>query len=662
VDALSQEHVQDGASRVLGLQFVLPIQRLEQIIGRVHRQLAGVGVIRLADGTIHPRGDDVGIEVAIQHGEPVARPFRWRGLQVEHLPRLFLVALQALAHIVHHPSGKLPGAGIRQIHAHKVEASLVHAVQADGVEMIRPVLAKLALDRVQIVLRVRVEPGLCELLDHPASDHQRIAGNVHQVPHAIKELLLIVSQVADAGHVEGYHTNAAGEGIGAKQPAPALAQLAVIEPQAAAHGPYVIRVHVRVHKVGKVRDAVLGCHLPDGIEIGVIPVKVPGDVVGRDGKGKDAPVGVAFLHQLCKTAIQEVHLRLELAIGLFLRLAADDHILVGQIPGDLEIKAQVRKWSLEANARGHVQVKDEFLQSLADLSIAEMIIADKGGKERVEIGKGHRSGGFALDGVEKVHDLSEGRPEMLGGAAVYLARYTAKAADQQVSQIPAAAVHRQNVEIVEVDISADVGLTHLFGKDPVQPIGAVHRRKDVVVEALQGKAHVRVLFDSPIELFQITIDQLVRIDESPNIAQLAVQVAVEDIGLGRLGMAIVDEGALHQVLNVLDGRYLAGAKPLVEQLHHGIRNKDRPLPIVSPYGLGCLEDRVGDLFLVKGNESAVPLANMRDMRLLHGAPFAVPGANAAALCILRWRGAAPSLECIAIIAQRPHECNANCAT
>jgi len=131
-----------------GLQFILPIERLEEIICRVHRQLAGVGIVRLPYRAIGSGGDDVGIRVTIQHGEPVARALGRRCLQVVELSRLILVLLEAVPHKVHDAQRKIAGAFIRQIHTHKVQASLVHTIETDGVKVIGPILTKLPLDGV----------------------------------------------------------------------------------------------------------------------------------------------------------------------------------------------------------------------------------------------------------------------------------------------------------------------------------------------------------------------------------------------------------------------------------------------------------------------------------------------------------------------------------
>ena len=66
----------------------------------------------------------------------------------------------------------------------------------------------------------------------------------------------------------------------------------------------------------------------------------------------------------------------------------DDHWLVLQNRWYVEIHGNVGKWSLETNARRDINIKDKFLEGLFYLSIVQVIIADKWGKERIKIGNG----------------------------------------------------------------------------------------------------------------------------------------------------------------------------------------------------------------------------------------------------------------------------------
>jgi len=138
-----------------------------------------------------------------------------------------------------------------------------------------------------------------------------------------------------------------------------------------------------------------------------------------------------------------------------------------------------------------------------------------------------------------------------GRATVNLAGHAAKAADQQVPKVPATAIHGENIKVMQMDIAIDVRFAHVFGKQAVQPVRAVDGGKDMVVEPLERETHIRVLFDAPVQLFQVAIDQLVGVHQGTDIPQLVVQVAVEDICLGCLGMPIVNQRALDQVLYLL---------------------------------------------------------------------------------------------------------------
>jgi len=199
--------------------------------------------------------------------------------------------------------------------------------------------------------------------------------------------------------------------------------------------------------------------------------------------------------------------------------------------------------------------------------------------------------------------------------ALYLARHPAKPADQEIAQVPPTAVHGEDVQVMDVDVAVEVRLAHLLGIEAVQPISAVDGGKDVIVEPLKREAHVRVLVDPPVKVLEIAFDQLVGVDQGANVAQLAVEIAIEDIRLGRLGMPVLDQRALHQVLDLLHRGDLVGAVALVQHLDHGVGDKQRALLVIAPDSLRGLENGVGDLVLVKGHDAAITLLHGFDKTL-----------------------------------------------
>ena len=214
--------------------------------------------------------------------------------------------------------------------------------------------------------------------------------------------------MADPREVDGHYADGAGQGVGAEKTAAALEQLAVVQPQAAAHGTGVFRRHVRIDEVGEVGDAVFAGHLPNGFQVGVVPVEILGDVIGGDGEGEDATLGVAFDHHLGKGPVKGVHLRLELAVSGFFILAANDHRVVLQGARHTKIHGDIGEGRLKSHPGGNVDVEDELLEGLLDPGVAQLIITDEGCQQGVEVGQGLGAGRLPLEGVEEVDDLAEG--------------------------------------------------------------------------------------------------------------------------------------------------------------------------------------------------------------------------------------------------------------
>jgi hypothetical protein len=119
---------------------------------------------------------------------------------------------------------------------------------------------------------------------------------------------------------------------------------------------------------------------------------------------------------------------------------------------------------------------------------------------------------------------------------------------------------------VDVDIAFGVRHPDLGRVDGVQPILGGHLGGDVVVEPLQGVAHVAVFADLPVELFDVVVHQ-VDIGPGGDLADLGVLLPVEDVGLGGFVERRVEQDALDDVLDFLH----LGARPepqLVGECQH----------------------------------------------------------------------------------------------
>ena len=67
-----------------------------------------------------------------------------------------------------------------------------------------------------------------------------------------------------------------------------------------------------------------------------------------------------------------------------------------QSGGDIKIHGDIGKGGLKTDPGWNIDVEDKFLKSLFDFFVIQPIIANKRGKEGIEIGNGLGSGGFTL--------------------------------------------------------------------------------------------------------------------------------------------------------------------------------------------------------------------------------------------------------------------------
>ena len=367
---LAQEGVEHGAGGVERLQFVLNVERGEDILGVADGQVRAVGVV---GRTVHICRDNVGIALDVVLGQAIGGGLGGRGLEVIEVAVLLLIVGQAVAHMVEHFLGELLRGGIGHIGAQPlgVQTDLVHADQADGREVV--------VERAQVALGIGVQALVEQLGDDGTLDLERARGNIHHVVEPAVEVGLILCQIGDAGHIDGDHTDRAGALSAAEEAAGFLAKLAQVQTQTAAHAAHVAGRHIAVDIVGEIGRAVLGGHLEQqAIVLGIGPVEVAGDRVSGNGILEAAAVGVALEHGLDEGLIDHIHFLLAVAVGEVHLLAADDCGKVGQIVGHRPVERDVGERRLCAPAAGRIDAEDERFDALLDLAIGEVIDLDKG--------------------------------------------------------------------------------------------------------------------------------------------------------------------------------------------------------------------------------------------------------------------------------------------
>ena len=409
------EHRAAGIER---LELILHIQRGKHILGVAHGQMAGVGIIWRPALVC---GDDIGIARLIVLGQAVGGGFRRGRFQVIEVAVLLLIIGEALAHMLQHPDGKVLRFLVGEILAQpiRVQPRFVHAHKPNGGEMV--------VETAEIPLGIGVQSLLQKLFHRRALDLQAAGGNIHHAVQPDEEVRFILGKVRDAGQIDGHDAHGAGGLAAAEEAAAFLAQLPQIQPQTAAHAAHIAGFHIGIDIVGEIRRAVFGGHLKEqAVVLRLGPVKILGDGIGGDGILEAAAVGVAFDHDLNKGLVDEVHLRLAVAVGEVHGLAAHDAGLVGQVGGYRPVQRDVGKRSLRSPAAGRIDAEHKALDAVLDLVVAELVRAHKGRKIGVEAGKRLRPSPLVLHDAEEIHHLVAQRRQMPRRRAGDLAGHAAK--------------------------------------------------------------------------------------------------------------------------------------------------------------------------------------------------------------------------------------------
>ena len=123
------------------------------------------------------------------------------------------------------------------------------------------------------------------------------------------------------------------------------------------------------------------------------------------GYWKPRPLASPLDHHLDKCLVDEVHLRLTVAVGEVHGLAAHDTGLIGEVGGHRPIQRDVGKRGLRSPAAGRIDTEDEALDAVLDLVVAELVRAHEGREIGVEAGEGLRPRPLVLHDAEEIHHL-----------------------------------------------------------------------------------------------------------------------------------------------------------------------------------------------------------------------------------------------------------------
>ncbi len=597
--------VQHRAAGVFALQFVLPLQGLERVVGETHRQLRTVGVVGLLG---RARLQDGGEALLVLLGEAVGGALGRRGLQVVEVTGFLLERHHAVAHVVEQPHHQRMAARVGDVVGVGAEVArhLVEAVHAQRAEVVA--------QRAQIAPGVRKQALVDEALDDLALDLQALLAQFQQFVQPRQQRRLVARvQVPQARAIDGDHAHRPGLLGRTEEAVAALEQFAQVQLQPAAHAAHHVRLQIRIDEILEVRQAITRRHLEQRLGIRARPVEVLGDVVGGDRKGEGAAARIAGHHHIDIGAVDEVHLGLQLAVAEGHVLPGDHRHLFAQVFRADPVEGEVGEGRLRAPARGHVEVVDQLLDALAHLLVAHAVLAHEGRQVGVEGAEGLRTGPLVLQRAEEVDDLADGAAQVLGRPGLDLAGHAVQALVQQRAQAPAGAIAAEHVEVVDVDVGLPVGLPGFGRVDVVEPVVGDDLTRDVEDEPTQRIALVGIGVDAPVALLQVFGDRRLDVDQRAlGVAQLAVLFAVDRIGAQRATVAGGEQGGFHQVLHLLHvrrERWRAGVGDLRGQGgQHGLV-RETPGFFVAELAAGVAgaAERRGDASGIEGAHAAVAL-------------------------------------------------------
>ena len=157
------------------------------------------------------------------------------------------------------------------------------------------------------------------------------------------------------------------------------------------------------------------------------------------------------------------------------------------------------------------------------------------------------------DAQEVDHLVAQGG-QMLGGGGGDLAGDAPQPLLDELLQGPAGAVAGEHGQVVEVDLRVAVGVGDLLVIDLAEPVVGGDGPGVGQDQAAHGVGDGGVLLHPPVVDLQVVVHQVLIVEQGgAHVAHLLPLLAVEDVGLGHVGVARLGEDLLHAVLDVLHG-------------------------------------------------------------------------------------------------------------
>ena len=195
---------------------------------------------------------------------------------------------------------------------------------------------------------------------------------------------------------------------------------------------------------------------------------------------------------------------------------------------------------------------------------------------------------------------------MLGGSGGDLAGHAAQALLDELLQAPAGAVAGEHGHIVDVEVAVAVGLGDLVVIDFAQPIVGGDGAGVGEDQTAYGVGDGGVFLHAPVLDLEVLVHQRLVVEHgAAHVADLFALTAIEDVGLGHVVVAGLDEHRLNAVLDILHGDRAVFDLGLEVCCDLQRKKVDHILIVLLVKGVKCLFDRHRDLADVKINDLVV---------------------------------------------------------
>ena len=181
-----------GVSR---LDVILEVQGLENIVGKIYRQLRRISVERFGFFTFALLF--VGAYYVVKFAlvdlcQAIRRPFRRSGFEVVIVSCFFLVKNQFISHVVQ--DFFCEGLTFRgsNIPTEKIHTCLIHPDKSNGREVVLPVFLKSRLYVSQVVLGIGIKVAVGKIFQHLSFCFETFLGGIHQPVETLHKFIFTV--------------------------------------------------------------------------------------------------------------------------------------------------------------------------------------------------------------------------------------------------------------------------------------------------------------------------------------------------------------------------------------------------------------------------------------------------------------------------------------